>query len=76
LHRRACTLRDIDPDSDQAIEELARIFIRTGINAEMLKQYEERLSKKDIHILQLDSEIVVEETHTKAIYDRSKRALA
>jgi len=69
LHKRACLLRDIDPDSDQANKELARIFVRAGINAEMLKQYEERLSKNDIHILQLDAEIIAGETHTMAIYD-------
>jgi len=33
---------------------------------------EEQLSKNDIHILQLDAEIVAEETGTKAIYDRAK----
>jgi len=69
LHRRACSLRDIDPDSDQAIREWARISIRAGMNAEMLKQHEEQMSRKDIHILQLDAEIVAEETHTMAIYD-------
>ena len=69
LHKRACLLRDIDPDSDQANKELARIFVRAGINAEMLKQYEGQLSKNDIHILQLDAEIIAEETHTMAIYD-------
>jgi len=69
LHRRACTLRDIDPDSDQANKELARIFVRAGISAGMIKQYEEQLSKNDIHILQLDAEIVAEETHTMATYD-------
>ena len=69
LHRRACAIREIEPDSEQALAELMKIFVRAGFNAEMIREYRMQLFNYDFQILQLDSETVGEETHTKAVYD-------